>query len=95
MTTEDISKPLNVQDAKERKQLAWLWELLSMKKRHLPELAFIWLEERIKAPRGFEYDRLPMPPAPPLAEALHDAGVKFRLWLRIPLIGEECPGMDR
>jgi hypothetical protein len=65
-----------------------------MKKCHLPELALVWLEERIKGPRGFEYNRLELPPAPPLAEALHNAGIKFRLWLRRPLRGEECPEMD-
>ena len=48
----------------------------------LPALRSVRLEERIKQPRGFVYDRIVWTPPGELAGVFEDAEVELVVWLR-------------
>ncbi|MCJ1318340.1 hypothetical protein MMC15_003668 [Xylographa vitiligo] len=79
--------------AVERGKWAWLEELARGKKQGTwPGLRAVRLEERIKQPRGFRYDRLVWQPPGELAGLFEEVGVELVVWLRAPMTGKGSRG---
>ncbi|MCJ1378820.1 hypothetical protein MMC17_001919 [Xylographa soralifera] len=74
--------------AVERWKWAWLLEVARGKRGgRWPGLRAVRLEERIKQPRGFRYDRVVWQPPLDLLRAFEEVGVELVVWLRGPLPG--------